>query len=159
MTVLTLTEAVVADLLACAKHVENPGSRERVDGKHLRRDYRVVSDDGHHEFALFTRQSTIVRSGFSAGLRWRSKAGEEVILVRCNGADHAHSNMLERERFGPQCHVHTWTERYMVAGKRGEGLAKPTSAYRTLQGALHELTQIANITGLSTLADEADLFN
>ena len=102
MSVLTLTDAQIDDLLRVPKRVQNPASRERQDGKHLRRDFRVVSEDGRHEFVLFTRQSTIIKNGFSAGLRWRSKTGEEVILLRCNGSDHAHVNALERDRFeGP----------------------------------------------------------
>jgi Domain of unknown function DUF1828 len=47
---------------------------------------------------IFTRQSTVIASCFSAGLRWKSKTGEDVILLRCNGADHEHFNAIERER-------------------------------------------------------------
>jgi hypothetical protein len=158
MSLLTLTDAQIEELLQCPKRVQNPGCRERQEGKHLRRDYRVTSTDERHEFILFTRQSTVIREGFSAGLRWRLKTGEEVILVRCNGADHPHTNVLERERFDAQFHVHRATESYIVAGKRVEGLASPTAAYSSLNGALHEVMRIANISGLNTEADESDLF-
>ncbi len=72
MSVLTLTDAQIDELLRAPKRVQNPASREREDGKHLRRDYRVVTENGGHEFILFARQSTIIKNGFSAGLRWRS---------------------------------------------------------------------------------------
>ncbi len=158
MSLLTLTDAQIEDLLRMPKRVQNPASRERQDGKHFRRDFRVVSEDGQHEFVLFTRQSTVISNGFSAGLRWRSKTGEEVILLRCNGADHVHVNALERERFEAEFHVHKASERYILAGKRTEGRAERTEAFRTVAGALHEVVRLANISGLSTKADESDLF-
>lgn len=159
MSVLTLTDSQIDDLLRAPKRVQNPASREREDGKHLRRDYRVLSDDERHEFVLFTRQSTIIKDGFSVGLRWRSKTGEEVILLRCNGADHPHVNALERDRFEGEFHIHRATERYILAGKRSEGHAQTTHSFRTLAGALHEVMRIANITGLTSRADENDLFD
>ena len=94
MAVDTLTDAQIAELLACPKRVDNPGSKARTEGKHIRRDFRVTSTDERHGFVLFTRQSTIIPDSFSAGLRWKSKTGEEVILTRCNGADHPHGNAL-----------------------------------------------------------------
>jgi len=159
MSILTLTDAQIEDLLRTPKRVQNPGSREREEGKHVRRDFRVHSEDGRHEFVLFTRQSTVIPDGFSAGLRWRSKTGEEVILIRCNGADHSHVNALEREQFEAQFHVHKATEKYILAGKRSEGKAVPVDTYRTLAGALHEVLTLANISGLTSQADEGDLFD
>ena len=159
MSLLTLTDAQIEELLRTPKRVQNPGSRERLEGKHLRRDFRVHSDDGRHEFVLFTRQSTVIQDGFSVGLRWRSKTGEEVILIRCNGADHPHVNSLEHEQFDSQFHVHRATEKYILAGKRSEGRAVPTDTYRTLAGALHEVVRLANISDLTTQAEEADFFD
>ncbi len=158
MSVLTLTDAQICDLLNCAKSVENPGSKARTEGKHVRRDYKVVSSDNKHEFVLFTRQSTVIPDNFSAGLRWRSKTGEESILIRCNGSDHVHGNAIEREQFSAQQHIHMATERYIVAGRKAESYAEPSRKYSTLAGALHELMQLAKITGLQTQPDEPDLF-
>lgn len=159
MSLLTLTDAQIQEFLTCKKRVENPGSKARTEGKHVRRDFRVVSDDGRHEFVLFTRQSTVIRESFSAGLRWRSKSGEEVILLRCNGSDHPHGNSLERVEFGAQAHIHMATERYIVAGKKAESFANPTAQYVSLAGALHELVRLANISGIQTQPDEPDLFD
>ena len=159
MSVLTLTEAQIQDLLSCPKRVENPGSKARTDGKHIRRDFRVVSADGEQKFVLFTRQSTVIPESFTAGLRWRSNSGEEVILLRCNGADHAHGNAIEHEQFEAQQHIHTATERYIAAGRKAEGHAVPTTMYSTLAGALHEVAKLANVVGLQTEADEPDFFN
>ncbi len=155
MGIETLTDEIIAQLLTCPKRVENPQAREKPEGKHLRRDFRVISDDGEHRFALFTRQSTRIAEGFSAGLLWHAKTGEEVILLRCNGNDHPHPNALERERIEFQHHVHLATERYIQANRKPEGYAKETQAYRTLAGALHHLVQRAHIQGLQTLPDEA----
>lgn len=157
MSLETLTDEQISGLLGCAKRVESKG-RQRTEGKHIRRDFRVVSDDGRHEFVLFTRQSTVISDSFSAGLRWRSKTGEEVILMRCNGSDHAHANSIERDEMSARTHVHRATERYILAGKKAETFAQATSAYTTLGGALHELAHLANIEGLDTKPDEGDLF-
>ena len=155
MGIETLTDERIAQLLAAPKHVENPQARERPEGKHLRRDYRVVSDDGEHRLALFTRQSTKIPDGFSVGLLWHAKTGEDVMLLRCNGSDHPHPNALERERIEFQCHVHLATERYIHANRKSEGYAEETQAYRTLAGALHHLVERANIQGLKTEPDGA----
>ena len=157
MGIETLTDDKIAQLLTAPKRVENPQARERLEGKHLRRDYRVASEDGEHRFALFTRQSTKISDGFSAGLLWHAKTGEDVMLLRCNGSDHPHPNALERERIAFQCHVHLATERYIQANRKSEGYAQETQAYHTLAGALHHLVQRAHIQGLKTEPDGAQL--
>lgn len=157
MGIETLTDDKIAQLLGCPKRVENLQAREKSEGKHLRRDYRVVSEDGEHRFALFTRQSTRIAEGFSAGLLWHAKTGEDVMLLRCNGSDHPHPNVLERERIEFQCHVHRATERYIQASRKSEGYAEKTQAYHTLAGALHYLVQQAHIQGLKTEPDEPEL--
>jgi len=159
MALETLTDEQIQSLLACAKRVENPQAREKTEGKHLRRDYRVASLDGEHQFTLFARQSIKIANSFSAGLLWKSKTGEEVILLRCNGSDHEHPNRLERTRLVDQFHVHEATERYISSGKKSEGFAQATTAYRSLDGALHHLLQLANIQGMKSQPDETDLFD
>ena len=159
MSIEALNQAEIDALIACPKRVTNPSSRPKAEGKHIRRDYQVDSLDGRHEFVLFTRQSTMITESFSAGLRWRSKTGEEVILMRCNGADHPHSNSIERDRFERHCHVHRATERYLAAGRKVDSFAEVTAAYRSLEGALHHLIQLTSISGLNTGPDETDLFH
>ena len=154
----TFTDEQIAQLMALAKRVENPSAKSKNEGKHIRRDFRVVSTDGAHQFALFTRQSSLLPQGFSAGLRWLAKSGESVMLMRCNGSDHPHTNSIERDRFEPACHIHQATERYLAVGQKVEGYASLTTAYRTLEGALHHIVQRCNITGLKTEPDEPDLF-
>lgn len=158
MSVLTLTDAQIDALIACPKRVENPNSKGHIDGKHHRRDHNVISLDGAHSFVLFRRQSTLIPDSFSAGLRWRSKSGEDVILLRCNGSDHEHSNAIERQRFAAHQHVHRATERYILAGRKAECYAEATVIYSTLDGALHHLMKLANISGMPTQPDEPDLF-
>lgn len=154
----TLTDEQIALLVAMPKRVDNPSARARSEGKHSRRDFRVMSADGSHEFALFTRQSLLLPQGFSAGLLWLAKSGESVMLMRCNGSDHPHTNSIERVSLEPVCHIHQATERYLAAGKKSEGYAQPTGEYRTLDGALHHIVRQCSITGLKTEPDEPDLF-
>ena len=158
MSIEALNQAEIDELIACPKRVTNPSSRPKTEGKHIRHDYQVASVDGRHEFVIFTRQSTMIAESFSAGLRWRSKTGEEVILMRCNGADHPHNNSLERSRFEFRCHVHQATERYLASGRKVDSFAEVTDAYRTLGGALHHLLKLTSISGLNTGPDETDMF-
>ena len=154
----TLTDEQITALVAMPKRAENPNAKARSEGKHARRDFRVLSADGSHEFALFTRQSLLLPDGFSAGLRWLAKSGESIILMRCNGSDHPHTNGIERDRFESVYHIHHATERYLAVGKKSEGYAQQTREYRTLDGALHHIVRVCNITGLKTEQDEPDLF-
>lgn len=157
MSLETLNDARIKELLTCSKQVSNPSAREKLIDKDLRKDYRVNSLDGQFEFILFTRQSTLIPESFTAGLRWKSKTGEEVILIRCNGSDHIHGNKIEQTKFGPACHVHIATERYILAGKKVESFAEITNNYLTLDGALHYLVGYTNVVGISTRADQPRL--
>ncbi len=154
----TLTDEQIAALLKMPKRVENPNTKTRSEGRHFRRDFRVISTDDTHEFALFTRQNLLLPHGFSAGLRWLAKSGDSVMLMRCNGSDHPHTNSVEHDRFEYVYHIHQATERYLAVGKKSEGYALPTKEYRTLNGALHHIVRQCNIAGLKTEPDEPDLF-
>lgn len=159
MSIETLSQAEIDELTTYQKRVINPSSRPKTEGRHIRRDYQVASLDGRHEFVLFTRQSTMIAENYSAGLRWRSKTGEEVILMRCNGPGHPHNNAIERTRFELHRHVHRATERYLAVGRKAESFAEVTDAYHTLDGALHHLLQLTSTSGLSTGPDETDMFD
>lgn len=159
MAIESLTDAQISELIRCPKQVGRTNPRSRVEGKHMRRDFSAASLDGSHEFVIFTRQSTVIPDNYSAGLRWKSKTGVEVILVRCNGGDHAHFNAVEGERFEGRCHVHLATERYASVGRKIESFARIEDDYKTLQGALDHLARIANISGLDTQPDERSLFD
>ena len=159
MAIDSLTEEQIFELITCQKQVEKANTKLRQEGKHERRDFTARSQDGRHAFVIFTRQSTVIAESFSAGLRWKSKTGEEVILVRCNGSDHEHFNAIEGERFSGKCHVHTATDRYAVAGRKIESFARAEFTYRTLNGALHHLVQLTNVSGLDTQPDAPDLFD
>ena len=158
MALETLTDEKIAALLTMPKRVENARAKEQQEAKHMRRSYHVVSTDGEQRFTLFTRQSTKLADGYTAGLQWHAKSGDDVMLMRCNGSDHPHANPLEFERLDFQCHIHIATERYIAANKKVEQYATSTTAYRSVEGALHHITQLAHIEGLTTAPDEPDLF-
>lgn len=157
MSLETLNDERINELLTCLKRVNNPSVKEKLVDRDLRKDYRVSSLENQFEFILFTRQSTLIPESFTAGLRWKSKTGEEIILIRCNGSDHIHGNKLEQTNFGPACHVHIATERYILAGKKVESFAEVTNQYETLEGALNHLVKLANISGITTRPDQPRL--
>lgn len=154
----SLTQAQIDLLIACPKQADGARARDRQEARHLQRDYRLQSEDGEHSFIAFTRQNVRLTDDFSAGLRWLSPSGVEVILVRCNGSSHAHNNAIEGDRFVGVCHVHRATERYVSVDRTIDTWAQPDESYRTLAGALHRLTNIANIRGIDTEPEHSDLF-
>ena len=159
MLAAMLTDERISDLLAMTKVVVNKGARETKEGSVFRIDYQVVARVEDEEFIVFVRRHTVMADNFTAGLRWLPKSAEPVILMRCNGGSHRHSNQIEGTRFEiGHCHVHVATERYITAGKNAEHYAETISTYSTAQGALHELCKRCNIHGLDTGQDEPDLF-
>jgi len=142
-----LTEDRLRQLIRLDKRVVNPNAKEKPEGRHLRTDYRVVSIDGEYEFAMFTRQSARLATSYSAGIRWLPAGAESVMLVRCNGSSHEHTNSIEGDKLSFVCHVHTATERYLAINKRDEGYAEHAAAYTDLQGAFLHLLELCNITG------------
>ena len=129
----------------------NPNAREKIEGRHVRIDYRAVSTDGRHEFAIFTRQSTRLSTSYSAGIRWLPAGSESVTLVRCNGSSHEHTNSIEGDKISYVCHVHVAMERYLSVNKRDEGFAEHTAAYADLSGAFLHLLELCNISGFDEI--------
>jgi hypothetical protein len=144
-----LTDARLDALIRMEKKVTNPQAKQKTEGRHLRTDYRVVSRDSKHEFALYTRQSTRLRTSYSAGLRWLPRDSEGVMLMRCNGPSHEHANVLEGDKISFKCHVHIARERYLSGNKRDEAYAEATDEYEDLSGALLHLIKACNISGLA----------
>lgn len=144
-----ITDERLQALISMPKRVLNPRARTKIEGRHERVDFKVASIDGLHEFALYTRQSTKLKNSYSAGIRWLPRGEEALMLVRCNGSSHEHTNAIEREIIEFHCHVHVATERYLSASKRDEGFARPTNAYSDLDGALLHLIDMCNIMGFS----------
>jgi hypothetical protein len=101
MAAILLTDPEIDALLGMPKRVENPGAKLRTVNKHTQRDFRVVSTDGKHEFALFVRQSTVLPDSFSAGLRWLSKSGEDVMLA-------IHTQTLSKDSGSVSSATSTW---------------------------------------------------
>ena len=79
--------------------------------------------------------------------------GQPLTLLRYNGGGHIHGDI----QFA--CHIHSATEKAILAGRKPESHAEATALYRTLEGALACLLEDARIRGLSNVKkDEPDLF-
>ena len=158
MSFESLTDEKIQQLLRMPKRVTNPKAREVADANHLKRDYNVKSDDGSEDFVLFTRQNNTVVDDFTCGLRWIAPGSEELMLARYNGASHPHPNHLEGNILQFVPHIHRTTERYLRSNLKPEGFAEETTAYKTMEGALHELVHNLNVAGLDTKPDHPELF-
>lgn len=159
MTDITLTDEQIARLIAMPKRVTNPKARRVPDAKHLKCDFKAVGTSGGDEFTIFLRQHSEMLDDFTAGIKWHASTGEVVILMRCNGASHRHSNPIEGTQFDPgNYHVHKATERYIEKGYDPEHFAEVTTGYTTIEGALHQLCIECNISGLDTTPESLSLF-
>jgi hypothetical protein len=69
-------------------------------------------------------------------------------LCRYNGANHAHRNHIERNKLVNVAHIHSATERYILAGKHPDGYAEATERYSTVDGAFRCVLVDCNITGI-----------
>ena len=69
-----------------------------------------------------------------------------------------HSNNIEKQKLGFECHIHKATEKYILAGKKPTGFAEATNLYQTVAGALHALVKDCAITGLQTSPEHPDMF-
>jgi len=155
---MDITDARIATLLSLAKRVTSKG-RLSVEGKHSRRDYKLVGLYEDEEFTVFYRKHVEMEDDFSAGLIWHARTGESIILMRCNGASHRHTNQIEGSSFAAgNFHVHTATERYVLSGRIAEHYAEITAKYSTAAGALSQLCILGNISGLGVPLDNGDLF-
>jgi hypothetical protein len=79
MSFESLTDQKNTELIQMPKRVTNAKAREIQDANHLRRDYKVESEDGKEDFVLFTRQNKTVNDDFSCGLRWIAPGAEELM--------------------------------------------------------------------------------
>lgn len=158
MSIESLSQAKIDELLSMQKSVKNPHARVVTKGQHEQINYQLSGVD-EAEFNLYWRQNINIQEDFSCGLSWNTPGREVLTLVRYNGPSHRHTNKIEGEELDFVCHIHRVTTHYMDAGKKPEGYAEATTKYETLQGALHCLVTDCNISGIPTTADQPKLFN
>ena len=67
-------------------------------------------------------------------------------LRRYNGRHGGHTNEIERNKIGDECHIHTATERYQKLGADEEGFAVETTRYSDVNGAVRCLLEDCGFT-------------
>lgn len=152
----SLSDEIIAALVACPKKLLNPHAKKKIKEGHEQVNFRVAATDkSGHFFSVYLRQN--LREGmthdFSCGISWLAPNGESVTLRRYNGPSHNHFNHLEQTRLGSTCHIHEATERYIKANRKPEGYASETTRYTSLDGAFHCLVTDCKITGIRTRPD------
>lgn len=150
MSLESLTDEKIKELLSMQKIVNNPTARNSDKEGRRQKTYILTAED-ENEFQIYLRQNLNegMEDDFSCGLSWHPKGGDAVTLVRYNGGSHDHPNHLEKTRTGLKCHIHKATEKYIKANKKPEGYAESTDRYTTLEGALYALVTDCNVIGLT----------
>jgi hypothetical protein len=104
--------------------------------KHRRKEYPVSSASGN-EFVIAVRQAVPNPLNFSVILMYRIPGYNTLFrLCRYNGKHGGHTNEIEGNKLGDECHIHTATERYQKLGGDEEGFAVATTRYSDLNGAV-----------------------
>lgn len=147
----SLTNQNIDSLVTLPKQVKNPKIRWASKPSHQQKNYNIIGGD--YLFELYVRQSHMDTDNFSCGLSVIKPDGQPLTLLRYNGSNHIHHDIVFN------CHIHKATEEAINKGKKPESYAEETDIYHTLDGALFCLAQDAFIRGLPDLkADEPDLF-
>ncbi|WP_297186084.1 hypothetical protein [uncultured Porticoccus sp.] len=146
-----LTDKDIDDLIKLPKRISNPSARWQEKPGHKQRNFNIVAEN--HSFTVYQRQNLFDDKDFSCGLKVIKPDGQPLTLLRYNGGGHIHGDI----QFA--CHIHSATEKAILAGRKPESHAEATALYRTLEGALACLLEDARIRGLSNVKkDEPDLF-
>ena len=88
--------------------------------------------------------------GFSCGLLLLLQSGGHLPLVRYNGSNHRHKDIIYR------CHIHHPSIGALQSGRRIDSEAEETDRYNTLSGALATLIADCNVEGIQARHDEAN---
>ena len=148
-----LNEISYADIvrhLEVKKQVVNPNIRWKVKvGGHRQKNYIAESDDGQ-KYRIYVRENLNDPKGFSCGLLLLLSSGRYLPLVRCNGSNHRHKDIIYR------CHIHRPSIEALQSGRRIDSEAVETDRYNTLEGALASLIAECNVEGIQAKHDEAN---
>jgi hypothetical protein len=133
-----ITDEKIEAFLKMPKRLLNPKSKKKSKYGHDEWEYEVEAKSEELKFRLYKRQSQTDQDDFSCGLTVYLPGGQELTLVRYNGASHPHRNPIEKSRFAFRFHIHRATERYIdyKGGHSPEKYAEVTDKYTTLEEAL-----------------------
>jgi hypothetical protein len=143
-----LTDQEIAELLAESKPLPGDAKATLLRLRALKkiRDGRsrltVRGKTGRkYQIEVLSARSEMEPCKFRINIKYLVPHTRPLYLVRCEGYG-AHTNTIERkartgiQKIPPrQCHIHTITERYQLAGKP-LGYAEPTNEYDSLETAV-----------------------
>lgn len=158
MSFESVTDEKLQKLRGMRKRVTNPQVRKKAKEGHEEINYLAINADApnleevQHRFTIYVRKNCLDAKGFSCGILWQAPGGELLTLARYNGANHRHDPAVY------QCHVHKLREQDLRQGKKAPVFVEVTDSYDTVEGALHQLTQDFNVSGIRTTPDHPDLF-
>jgi hypothetical protein len=114
--------------------------------KHRRKDFTISNPSGN-EFVIAVRQAVLNPLNFSVILMYRIPGYNTFFrLRRYNGKHGGHTNEIEGNEIGDECHIHTASERYQKLGAKEEGFAVETTRYTDLNGAVRCLLEDCGFT-------------
>lgn len=144
-----LTDSEISNLIHSPKTIDVESWRSakyKTKRGHYEKNIRFTGPVVDEEYTLFVRYSQRNPLDFSAGLLYHiPRSNEKVVLVRCNGKSHNHTNHIEGVKVHYNYHIHYAKNRYLKWGNGKETYAEQTDRYQTLEQALKTLLDICNI--------------
>ena len=129
-----------------SKRVTNPQAEWKTNDRvrHKHRIFNLVSEDNNkNKYILYQRQNLRDFSDFSCGLSLVQHGGRPVSLIRYNGANHQHGDILYT------CHIHRATHKALLEGRKIDWYAHESSEYQNLMGALWCIVRACNVRGMA----------
>ena len=138
---------------AVSKRITNPRTLWRdKQGGHRQRNFNAESQDGRR-FLVYLRKNLHDERDFSCGLTLIQTEGKTLSLIRYNGSNHVHGDILYK------CHIHRATAEALKSGRKADHHAKETNRYNSLDGAFVCLIEDCGVYSRFSRQDVKDLFD
>jgi hypothetical protein len=142
---MALSEETLAMLKTCNKMIIRLEPRkQKSQDNQKRQTILIISEDGGHQFEIFTRQNTDILINFTAWLIYKAPDNMTHILCRYNGDHWEHRNKMSGEIIRG-FHKHLYKTEYVENGLADDWYAEFTDVYDTLTEAIQKVCIDYNI--------------
>ena len=132
-------------LVGCPKKIAQPPRKEMKNERgHLRNQMQLSSQDGSESFSVYMRKNERFQEYFSIGLRYHSKEGHSLDLIRYNGL-HSQRSASGGDGLHFVYHIHRAQAQDINEGRLSLRHAVPTDAYASYEEALVHFVSDVNI--------------
>ncbi len=136
-------------LITTPKKIIGSKSKElKIEGRHLKGDFELLSLDKKHFFRMFIRKSMEFPENFSIGLDYNPKTEKGFPLIRYNGPHYVTEDVIKTEpHYG--YHIHKIKEEDIEKNVRKISFCAITDEFDSYEKALNSFIKKVNIINSS----------